>query len=212
MTLIRLIQRAIILSGLTFAGLPVYGNPVRTDMSDFCIITSNGKTACGKPKSIERACITTSIGSTACGKFKPPSQEEIQGTSRPTSKPVQEVRTTALVRKEVENVVYTLKGCIKSDAIVKCELGMTNKGKEKRLYMSSGDFIDTNGKSNPFYAGEIAGISAGNAATITPGVDYSASITFNNVSEQIVKAQILNVKFNDNFIVVPFRNVPFQIN
>ncbi|WP_295615336.1 hypothetical protein, partial [Chamaesiphon sp. GL140_3_metabinner_50] len=59
MTLIRLIQKASIVAGMTFASLSFHSNPVQAEITEFCIIASNGKTVCGKPRGIERMCITT---------------------------------------------------------------------------------------------------------------------------------------------------------
>jgi hypothetical protein len=79
MTLIRLIQRASILAGMTFAILPVHGNPAQADTPQFCVVASNGKTACGTLKAVERACVTTDAGSIVCGKFKSAREEQAQG-------------------------------------------------------------------------------------------------------------------------------------
>lgn len=113
-----------------------------------------------------------------------------------------------VARKEIDNFVYTLKGCRKSDTTVKCELGITNKGRERSIYINPGytTFIDTTGTSNRSSSTDIGGNNG--SMTITPGIDYSASVTFSNVSEQVMKAQLLNIGTTYNS-KVQFRNVPF---
>lgn len=59
MTLLHLVQRFSILAGMTLAGLSFHGDPAHADDSQFCVTASNGKTACGKIKIIERLCVTT---------------------------------------------------------------------------------------------------------------------------------------------------------
>jgi hypothetical protein len=202
MTLLRLIQRASILAGMTFASLSLHSNPAQAEITEFCIISNNGKTVCGKTRGIERMCVTTDGKNTICGKFK--SVIEGQEQRQETSKPSQNI----IARKEVDNFVYTLKGCRKSDTTVKCELGITNKGKERSNYISSDSssfFVDTTGKSNQSSSSDIGGNTG--YTTITPGIDYSASITFSNVSEQVVKVQLLNI--GTNYSKVQFRNVSF---
>jgi hypothetical protein len=200
MTLIRLIQRASILAGMTFASLSTYSNPAQAE-PEFCIIASNGKTVCGKGKAIERMCVTTDGSNTICGKFKSASDGQVQ--RQEINKPSQGM----VARREVDNFVYTLKGCRKSDTVVKCELGIINKGKERQNYIhpSGTTFIDTTGKSNQSSSTDIGGTNS--YVIITPGIDYSASVTFNNVSEQILKAQLLNIY--TNYGNVQFRNVAF---
>jgi hypothetical protein len=56
MTLIRFIQRASILAGITFAGVAFHSGSATADTEKFCVIASNGKTACGTLKAVERAC------------------------------------------------------------------------------------------------------------------------------------------------------------
>ena len=202
MTIIRLIQRASILTGMTLASLAVHSNPAHADDPQFCIVASNGKTLCGQTRGIERMCITTDGTNNICGKFKSfkPAGQEASTPITPNQGMV--------ARKEVDNFVYTLKGCRKSDTTVKCELTIINKGKERQdvIYPGLTTFIDTNGKSNQASVADIGGTNG--YVIITPGIDYSASITFNNVSEQLVKAQLLNIDTLHGKI--QFRNVSFS--
>jgi hypothetical protein len=59
MTLLRLVQRASILAGMILAGFSFHSDPSHADDGQFCVTASNGKTACGKIKIIERLCVTT---------------------------------------------------------------------------------------------------------------------------------------------------------
>jgi hypothetical protein len=201
MTLIRLVQKASIVAGITFAGFSCYSNLAHADEAQFCATASNGQTACGQLKTIERLCVITSTGSTTCGKFKSFKPSEQQAIA-----PIQ----GAGYRKEVGNVVYTLKGCRKSDTNVKCELGIMNKGTERQLQFFNASFVDFEGKSHKSSTVDIGGSSGSNiiTATITPGIDYSASTTFENVPNQVVKSQLLNLRFGEK--VVQFRNVAFS--
>ena len=200
MTLLSLIQRASILAGMTFASLPFHSNPAHSDTPQFCVIASNGKTECGTLQLVERACIITDRNNVVCGKFKSAKggREQEQGARQPSQ--------SIVARKEVNNFVYTLKGCRKSDTTVKCELGILNKGKEREISLFS-SLVDATGKSNESSSTDIGGITR-NDVTITPGVDYSANVTFSNMSEQVVKAQLLNIG-TAYYGKVQFRNVPF---
>ncbi len=113
MTLLRLIQRASILAGMTFASLAVYSNPAHADMPQVCVIASNGKTECGTLQLVERACIITENNNTVCGKFE-------------SAKGGQESRQTISgnsPRTVVNNVAFSSKGCSRSDTrSVECQI------------------------------------------------------------------------------------------
>jgi hypothetical protein len=204
MTLIRLIQRASILAGMTFAILPVYGNPAQADTPQFCVVASNGKTACGTLKAVERACVATDAGGVVCGKFK--SAKEGQAQGQEARQPSQ----VTIARKEVENVVFSLKGCRKSDSSIKCEFSILNKGKQRTLRLSAinSTLVDSAGKSHSGKVGDFgAQSSIDPIASVSPEVDYSASITFENIPEQLINAQLLNLYFGLGK-TVQFRNIP----
>jgi hypothetical protein len=211
MTLIRFVQRASILAGLTFSSLPVYGNPVRVDMSDFCITTSDNKTVCGKPKSIERACVTTRSGGIACGKFKPPTQQEIEAANRPNSTPEREVKAV-VARREVNNFVYTLKGCRKFDTVVKCDFTITNKTAERNLYINDNGgstMVDFTGKSYGSSSIDIGGKSENNLGIpLAPGIDYVAVLSFNDIPNQVTKVPLLRLAADNQ--TIQFRNISFS--
>ena len=81
MTLLRLVQRASILAGMTFASLSVHSNPAHAQLQA-CIITSNDKTVCGQSREIERLCITTDGSNRICGKFKSVKEEQPQESNK----------------------------------------------------------------------------------------------------------------------------------
>ena len=209
MTLICLIQRASILAGITFAGLSVYGTPAHAE-PEYCIIASNGKTVCGKGKEIERMCVTTDGTNTICGKFKsfkPAGQEQEQG---------QEARTPAPIsgyRKEVDNFVLTLESCKRVDESVKCQLKILNKGKKRNIdfvaYNSS--LVEISGKS---YPGSFTDFGSGSTASVFTEMDSKTeiiiSITFPQIPDKVVKAQLLNLAFAPPIKPIQFRNIPIS--
>jgi hypothetical protein len=179
MTLIRLVQRASILSSLVVSSLLLHSNPARSEQR-VCIITDDGATMCGKPTSSKK-------------EAKNPKQQN------------------SGYRKEVNNFVYLLKGCRKSDTSVKCEFTITNKGVEKNFDMGNSytTIIDSNGKSYPASSVDIGGVSDFvRSLDIAPGIDYEAAITFPNIPEKITKVPLLNLYSSGQKI--QFRNVSFS--
>jgi hypothetical protein len=209
MTLIRLIQRASILAGMTFAILPVYGNPAQADTPQFCVVASNGKTACGTLKAVERACVATDAGSVVCGKFKSaregqeqePRQEEARNSTPITG-----------YRKELDGITYTLRSCKREESSVKCNFVVTTKKEGKQLYIVTGkghsSMVDSNGTTYPSSNLEYNGRREGTLLThMSLGIDYVVDIIFENIPGQITKAVLLNV--NTNGKVIQLRNVLF---
>lgn len=205
MKLTRLVQKASILAGMTFTSLSIYSNPAQASTPQICIFASNGKTVCGTLRAVERACVTTNGSDTICGKFK--SAIEGQDQSQQTSRPSQ----ATIARKEVDNFVVTLKGCRKSESTVKCELLITNKGAERDFLINSSysNILDSSGKS---YKGTMADIGGESGSfinrKITPGIDYTASVTFENIPEQLVRAEILELDSRKG--AIQFRKVPLS--
>ena len=143
------------------------------------MITDDGATVCGKPTTVKKE----------------------------AKKPAQ----SSGYRKEVGNFVYALKGCTKVDTIVKCNLLITNRGAEKDLTINAqslSTIVDSVGK---YYLGstvDIGGRSSGQVrTTISPGIDYVAVITFENVPERMIQAPLVNFYVDSK---VQFRNVAFS--
>jgi hypothetical protein len=209
MTLIRLIQRASILAGMTFTSLPFYSNPASAQLQA-CIITNNGKTVCGQSREIERMCVSTDGSNKICGKFKSVKEEQA-ATEAKNPTPI------AGYRKEIDNFVYTLEICQRVSTNIRCQVKMTNKGKERSMYSEApkSSLVDSSGKSHPGSKVDIGGSPSYNAGfTIAPGADAYFSIAFEDVSGSIVKAQLLNLNMEDRSInkggirPVQFQNIP----
>jgi hypothetical protein len=211
MTLIRLIQRASILAGMTFAILPIYGNPAQADTPQFCVVASNGKTACGTLKAVERACVTTDAGGTVCGKFKSAREEQAQ---EPSQEEAKNPSLSAGYRKESDGAIFLLRSCRRSDSSVKCNFVVTAKKENKSVGIGIGkgqsSFVDSTGKSFASSSSEYNGATLGSLSlNISPGIDYVIDVNFENISEQITKAALLNITTYTGK-VVQFRNVPIS--
>jgi hypothetical protein len=204
MTLIRLVHRASILTSMAFASLLVYSNPAHADLS--CIVADNGKAMCGIPISIPRMCISTG-GKTTCGKFTTIKKEG--ENSNQSSEPRPETNkpfTGSGQRKEADKFVFLLKGCRRIDTNIKCELTISNKAVARgfQIQASGSTFVDYNGKT---HRGSTSEVSGEGYAKVTPGIDYAATITFENIPEQITRVQLLDLGFN--YSSVQFRNISF---
>jgi hypothetical protein len=207
MTLIRLIQRASILAGMTFASLPFHSNPARSEITEFCIIASNGKTLCGKPRGIERMCITTDGSNTVCGKFKSAKEEQAQGQEE-ERKPA----SLSGYQKEVNNFVLTLESCKRVDEDVRCQMKILNKGKTRLVDLSAygSSIVDSTGRSHAGSQTDFGRGPGSSNANVDSKTDVVISITFNKVPGQIVKAQLFNLAFGGDMKPIQFRNVPIS--
>jgi hypothetical protein len=154
----------------------------------------------GVARSQQRACVITDDGATVCGK--------LTTAKKVTQKPTQ----NSGFRKEVNNFVFLLKGCTKVDTTVKCNLLITNKGAERNLGIDAAGLstiVDSVGKSYPGSTVDIGGVSSSFRVitAISPGIDYVAVITFENVPERMIQAPLVNFVFGSK---VQFRNVAFS--
>jgi hypothetical protein len=95
---------------MTFAILPVYNNPAQADTPQICVVASNGKTACGTLKAVERACVTTNAGGVVCGKFKSAREEQ-----EPRQEEAKNPAPIAGYRKELDGAIFLLKSCRRVD-------------------------------------------------------------------------------------------------
>jgi hypothetical protein len=199
MTLIRFVQRASILAGITFAGVVSHGSSTTAQAEKFCVVASNGKTACGTLKAIERACVTTDNG-VVCGKFKSVAAEQGQEAAQPVS--------GNGPREVVNNITFSLKGCNRSDTTIKCVFSIINKGSAKYITISGSEasITDFSGKMYKGSSAEIGGNNSGkNTMQVTPEIDYEASITFENTPVGVKKAQVLSFPFQSK--TVNLRNI-----
>ena len=211
MTLLRLVQRASILAGMTFASLSIHSNPAHAE-PEFCIVASNGKTLCGKTKGIERMCITTNGSNTICGKFKSAKEGQEQGQEE-TRNPA----PSSGARKELDGITFLLRSCRRSNSDIKCNFVMKAK-KAKDLVVRSGkgtsSIVDSVGRtyvsSNVEYNGRI---ESNINITLSPEVDYVVDVNFENIPGQMTQASLLNISTGKPYQtreVVQFRNVPFS--
>jgi hypothetical protein len=112
-------------------------------------------------------------------------------------------------RKEVNNYVFVLKGCKRSDTTIICSLIVTNRGIERTLdiYPSASSIVDSSGKSYTGSTVDIGGKTSRREFTIiSPGINYTADITFEGIPEQIAKVPLLKLYLDRE---VQFRNISF---
>lgn len=210
MTLIRLIQRATILTGIAVGNLFFQNTSARAES---CIITDKGKEICGTPVSIPRMCITTDSKNNICGKFtRNKNSNPNPNGGEEASKPTQSTG----YRKDVGDIVFLLKACKKSDRVVKCYLTVKTKGAEPDVFIGGyySKIIDSMGKSHSGNNVEFGGKSAYDGVTthIYTGIDYDAIITFNDIQGQIIQANVLNINIggiNAPNSTLQFRNISF---
>jgi hypothetical protein len=163
----------------------------------------------GSPaRSEQRVCIITDDGATMCGK-PTSSKKEAKNPKQQNSG----------YRKEVGNFVYLLKGCKKSDTIVKCEFTIMNQGEERSLNIyaigyDGSTIVDSTGKSYQASSIEIGGISGSSRGiSIAPGIEYAGVLSFENIPNQLIKAPLLNLYSIDgpsSGEPVKFRNISFS--
>ncbi len=205
MTLIHLGQRTSILAGMTFASLLLYSTSVRASRPQNCAIPSDDRTICGASETVKRVCVTTDSITTLCNNSKLLAKEGQQNGESLGDPP----KGDPANREQVQNFVYTLKSCRKSNTtVVKCKLNILNKGVQRGLFIAiTTNFIDVNGMYYKAFSREISGVGSG-PVTLKTNTNYSASITFNNVLEGVTKAKVLNIQ--TNFGQVNFRDVTFS--
>jgi hypothetical protein len=178
MNLVSIVRQTSVLASIVLASLLIYSNQASAQ---------------------QRACVITDEGATVYGKLTTLNKKPNQSLGQ---------------RKEVDKFVFLLKGCRRSDTTIKCNLSIINKGAERELYIradrSTSTIIDSSGKSYSGSTVEIGGQigSEGLTTIISPGIDYIAEINFENVSEQIAQAPVLNLYLHRQ--KVQFRNVSFS--
>jgi hypothetical protein len=202
MTLLRLVQRVSILAGITSISLSIPYSPAKAEISEVCIIASNGKTVCGKMRLIERMCVTTDGRNNICGKFKSAKEEQERGQEQ------SEVRTPAPssgYRKEVDNFEITLESCKRVNTDINCQLAIKNKSRERPLsfYGRSSTLVE-------FTSQSYRGTNSLHRSTIASGDIWYTSVTFENIPDKVVKAQLLSLSFAEFKQPVQFRNVAFS--
>ncbi|WP_310482957.1 hypothetical protein [Chamaesiphon sp. VAR_48_metabat_403] len=204
MTLIRLIQRASILAGMTFASLSFHSNSAHADTPDFCVIGSNRKTVCGQSRGIERMCVTTDGNNKICGKFKSMSPEQAQENSK--------IPRNYIYTKELEGAIFTIKNCRRSSSSMICTFFIRSKKENVSLLMyvdkGSSSIISPDGKTYPSSRLEYNGSNqSGLSLIMSPDIDYIVNVIFENVPSQISKASLININAGK---IIQFRNIPIS--
>ena len=69
----------------------------------------------------QKVCIITDDGATACGRITIPKKE--------AKKPSQASQGSERI-KEIDNIIFSLKGCRQSEETIKCEFSVMNKGRD----------------------------------------------------------------------------------
>jgi hypothetical protein len=147
----------------------------------------------------QRACVITDRGTTVCGKL-------IRQTQSSTNKSVQ-----SFGQKEVVgNFIYIFKDCKRSDTTVECVFTVANKGQEifKLAYAGEFELVDSNGKSYHGSTFEFGGSKGPFASeTLSPGIEYSAGVTFEQVPVQMTRFPLLRGGISGKEQKFHFRNV-----
>jgi hypothetical protein len=203
MTLIRFVQRASILAGITFAGIAFHGGSATAQSEKFCVVASNGKTACGTLKAVERACVSTDNG-VVCGKFKSVAAEQGQESVK-----IEQGNTSRTV---VDGITFSSKGCTRSDTTIKCGFSMRNKSDEKYFSLTYNNAKMTDSSGKTYIASTIEMLGQKGATSIggklASEIDYEGTMTFDNVPEGVKKAQLLSFPFAGK--TVNLRNLTFS--
>jgi cell division protein FtsB len=97
-----------------------------------------------------------------------------------------------------QEIVFQLNGCILSGSLMKCDLLITNKTGDRRLYISSGDrsrVIDDSGREYPATSFALgADVGAGSVSTTLPSdVPFRGQIQFDGVKPGTKKIQLLEM-------------------
>jgi hypothetical protein len=160
-----------------------------------CLVISSLSFPNMSVKAEQSDCIITEDGATMCGK------------------PTKSVNS--------EGFIITLKGCRRDGSVVTCELNINNKGKEgsikingyngRSIYGAYGSkIVDANGKTHNASRVDFDGSSnaTDRTASLTPGIDYAASLTFDNMPE-MNRAQLLSILIGSRTKVdsANFRNI-----
>jgi hypothetical protein len=97
-----------------------------------------------------------------------------------------------------QEIVFQLKGCILSGSLIKCDLLITNKTGDRRLYISRSDrsrAIDDSGREYPATSFALgADVSTNSVATTLPGdVPFKGQIQFDGVKPGTKRIQLLEM-------------------
>ncbi len=107
---------------------------------------------------------------------------------------VAQLATRSVIEQEI---VFQLKACSLSGSLMKCDLLVTNKGGDRRVYFTRSDrsrFIDDSGREYPATSFALGAGVGGSVATIVPGdVSIGAQVQFDGVKPGTKKIQLLEM-------------------
>jgi hypothetical protein len=157
----------------------------------------------------QRVCIITDDGATACGRVKIP--------TRDAKKPSQTSQSSGRV-KEIDNIIFSLKGCRQSEETIKCELNIMNKGRDTIVQFPvvawAGQLSKIVDSKGTVYRSNSIDIDSqqpdGNGtigATLVAGVNYIATITFKNIPNRLDSIQLFDVSITNTSKHPQFRNI-----
>jgi hypothetical protein len=164
------------------------------------IFVLNSLIICSNPSVAQKQnCVITDNGATVCGK---PIQLSDPSPNRS-------------YRKEFDDFVFTLNGCNRSsDSTVRCKFQINNKGKERGLWIAANvsSIVDSLGVSYLGFTTEIGGRKGNDIlTTISPGINYSVVVIFNEIPTRITQVPLLNLKLgaDNSSPKLQFRNIDF---
>lgn len=112
--------------------------------------------------------------------------------------------------KTSNEFLFQLRGCSKKDLNVECSLTITNRAKDRRLYLDAGDSILYDNLANRFEASKfIFTDGQTNSKTLITAIPMDAKLTF-GVLPETTGISVLWVNASDDYS--GFRNVPFTNN
>jgi hypothetical protein len=96
-----------------------------------------------------------------------------------------------------QDIVFQLKACALSGSLMKCDILVTNKGGDRRVYFARDGrsrFIDDSGSEYPATSFALGAAVGGSAETIVPGdVSMKAQVQFDGVKPGTKKVQLLEM-------------------
>lgn len=143
----------------------------------------------------QQVCVVTDDGATACGRVINPKEEANEQTQ------------ISEQREEIDNIVFSLKGCMQSERTLKCEFTVTNKGPDVTVQFPvvnwAGQLSKIVDSKGTVYRSNSVDIDSqrpdGNGTIVTTlvsKVNYVATITFENIPDQLDSIQLFDVSVN----------------
>ena len=123
-----------------------------------------------------------------------PPEQAAAPTDSSSVGPATQTATRSVIEQDI---VFQLKACALSGSLVKCDLLITNKAGDRRVYLGRNDrsrFIDDSGREYPATSFALGADVGGSVATIIPGdVSMRGQIQFDGVKPGTKKIQLLEM-------------------